>query len=252
MEMEEEFEEMKTKLKYEDGKFLNNDRKDNEILILRKENINLKKEIKDLETQIKNIQKTLTEKNNENLKLSENIKQLNQQLDEKQKEINLFSLNLNNNNNNNSLSCKYSYNNNNIINKLDDNYNHSTNHKSSENSPGIKVFHFQKTQLLKKGSRKNFEFLSNTRNESLEKTKLDLINKYFTSQHKNNNKNNLNNSCIKITRIPLTNNIRANKQNNINFNKNNSTNNIFRDSRLISKQKTDYDTSNSATNRKMN
>jgi hypothetical protein len=57
MEMEEEFEEMKTKLKYEDGKFLNNDRKDNEILILRKENINLKKEIKDLETQIKNIQK---------------------------------------------------------------------------------------------------------------------------------------------------------------------------------------------------
>ena len=252
MEMEEEFEEMKTKLKYEDGKFLNNDRKDNEILILRKENINLKKEIKDLETQIKNIQKTLTDKNNENLKLSENIKQLNQQLDEKQKEINLFSLNLNNNNNNNSLSCKYSYNNNNIINKLDDNNNHSTNHKSSENSPGIKVFHFQKTQLLKKGSRKNFEFLSNTRNESLEKTKLDLINKYFTSQHKNNNKNNLNNSCIKITRIPLTNNIRANKQNNINFNKNNSTNNIFRDSRLISKQKTDYDTSNSATNRKMN
>ena len=252
MEMEEEFEEMKTKLKYEDGKFLNNDRKDNEILILRKENTNLKKEIKDLEIQIKNIQKTLTEKNNENLKLSENIKQLNQQLDEKQKEINLFSLNLNNNNNNNSLSCKYSYNNNNIINKLDDNNNHSTNHKSSENSPGIKVFHFQKTQLLKKGSRKNFEFLSNTRNESLEKTKLDLINKYFTSQHKNNNKNSLNNSCIKITRIPLTNNIRANKQNNINFNKNNSTNNIFRDSRLLSKQKTDYDTSNSATNRKMN
>jgi len=29
MEMEEEFEEMKTKLKYEDGRFLNNDRKDN-------------------------------------------------------------------------------------------------------------------------------------------------------------------------------------------------------------------------------
>ena len=35
MEMEDEFEEMKTKLKYEDGRFLNNDRKDNEILILR-------------------------------------------------------------------------------------------------------------------------------------------------------------------------------------------------------------------------
>ena len=33
MEMEEEFEELKTKLKFEDGCFLNNDRKDNEIII---------------------------------------------------------------------------------------------------------------------------------------------------------------------------------------------------------------------------
>jgi hypothetical protein len=42
MDMEEEFEEMKTKLKYEDGRFLLNDRKDNEISILRRENSNLK------------------------------------------------------------------------------------------------------------------------------------------------------------------------------------------------------------------
>ena len=40
--MEEEFEEMKQKFKYEGGKFLDNDRKDNEILILRAENTNLK------------------------------------------------------------------------------------------------------------------------------------------------------------------------------------------------------------------
>ena len=38
MEMEEEFEEMKTKFKYEDGKFLDNDKKKNEILIIRGEN----------------------------------------------------------------------------------------------------------------------------------------------------------------------------------------------------------------------
>ena len=46
MEMEEEFEEMKAKLKYEDGRFLNNDRKDNEIIIIRGENeeISTKKE----------------------------------------------------------------------------------------------------------------------------------------------------------------------------------------------------------------
>ena len=35
MEMEDEFEEMKTKLKYEEGRFLKNDRKDNEIIIIR-------------------------------------------------------------------------------------------------------------------------------------------------------------------------------------------------------------------------
>ena len=42
MEMEDEFEEMKTKLKYEDGRFLNNDLKDNEIIIIRGENSILK------------------------------------------------------------------------------------------------------------------------------------------------------------------------------------------------------------------
>ncbi len=41
--MEEEFDEMKEKLKYENGKFLHNEKKENEILILRAENSNLKK-----------------------------------------------------------------------------------------------------------------------------------------------------------------------------------------------------------------
>ena len=53
MEMEDEFEEMKTKLKYEDGRFLNNDRKDNEILIIRGENSILKNEINKLEEKVK-------------------------------------------------------------------------------------------------------------------------------------------------------------------------------------------------------
>ena len=42
------------KLKYEDGRFLNNDRKDNEIIIIRGENSILKNEINKLEEQIKN------------------------------------------------------------------------------------------------------------------------------------------------------------------------------------------------------
>ena len=59
MEMEDEFEEMKTKLKYEDGRFLNNDRKDNEIYIIRGENSNLKKSITKLEQQITNLENEL-------------------------------------------------------------------------------------------------------------------------------------------------------------------------------------------------
>ena len=43
MDIEAEFEEMKEKLKYENGKFLHNEKKENEILILRAENSNLKK-----------------------------------------------------------------------------------------------------------------------------------------------------------------------------------------------------------------
>ena len=38
MEMENEFEELKEKVKYQGGEFLNNERKDNEIIILRQEN----------------------------------------------------------------------------------------------------------------------------------------------------------------------------------------------------------------------
>ena len=52
MEMEDEFEEMKIKYKYENGKFLDNDRKDNEIIIIRQENSNLKNIISNLEEDI--------------------------------------------------------------------------------------------------------------------------------------------------------------------------------------------------------
>ena len=57
MEMEEEFEELKEKVRYEGGKFLNNDRKDNEIKILRRENSNIKREVKKMEIKIINLEK---------------------------------------------------------------------------------------------------------------------------------------------------------------------------------------------------
>ena len=77
MEMEDEFEEMKTKLKYEDGRFLNNDRKDNEILIIRGENSILKNEINKLEERVKTLEEevnTKVKKIEEVTKEMENLK----------------------------------------------------------------------------------------------------------------------------------------------------------------------------------
>ena len=53
MSLAEEYEELKEKVKYEGGKFLDNDRKDNEIIIVRQENSSLKKEIVKLENKNK-------------------------------------------------------------------------------------------------------------------------------------------------------------------------------------------------------
>ena len=61
IEIEKEYDLLKEKVKYEEGRFLNNDRKDNEILILREENSNLKKEIKHYELKIKNEQQEIKE-----------------------------------------------------------------------------------------------------------------------------------------------------------------------------------------------
>ena len=112
MEMENEFEELKEKVKYEGGKFLNNERKDNEIIILRQENSILKKEIKkykennDLyESKIKSEQETITE-------LKKQISSLNKKVTKIEKEnINIkqpnnhnSSINININNNGNSSS----------------------------------------------------------------------------------------------------------------------------------------------------
>ena len=45
MQIEEDYEDLKEKVRFEEGRFMENDRKDNEIIILRRENSNLKQEI---------------------------------------------------------------------------------------------------------------------------------------------------------------------------------------------------------------
>ena len=129
MEMEDEFEEMKVKLKYEDGRFLNNDRKDNEILILRSENSKLKNTVEELEKNIKNLENLIEEKNNKIKSLNDEINELKIKVESKQKELNLsqnYFYNITNHNlkkNNNSIKAKF------MINHEENGSNDNLNHK---------------------------------------------------------------------------------------------------------------------------
>ena len=80
MSLEDEYEELKEKVKYEGGKFLDNERKDNEIIILRSENSALKKEIVKFEI----MNKKNENKNKEYIKrikdLQNNIENLNKKI----------------------------------------------------------------------------------------------------------------------------------------------------------------------------
>ena len=62
--LEEEYEELKEKVKYDGNKFLDNERKDNEIFILRSENSSLKKEIVKLNHKIFKLKKYINDNNN--------------------------------------------------------------------------------------------------------------------------------------------------------------------------------------------
>ena len=254
MEMEDEFEEMKTKLKYEDGRFLNNDRKDNEIIIIRGENSILKNEINKLEENIKNIENENKLKDKKINELTNQLEQLINKIEKKQSEtsspprinINISNVNSNNNinnnnnhnhnetegiGNNNSNIKKNNYNNRNNINfnsnsKLFYNYvneqisinnkkntfsskkkkekNDKINHKNyyrNKTSKDKKLLSQKiKTKLL--NNKNNIcDLLSTTRNESLDKAKKDLLNKYLMGIKGNKNIINLNNSCIKINNL---------------------------------------------------
>ena len=95
-EMEKDYNLLKEKVKYEEGRFLNNDRKDNEILILREENSNLKKEILKSEKNSKNYEVLIESE-------KKRIKELKTQLSHLNKKLILLESNqliLNNTNNN--------------------------------------------------------------------------------------------------------------------------------------------------------
>ena len=252
MEMEDEFEEMKTKLKYEDGRFLNNDRKDNEIIIIRGENSILKNEINKLEEHIKNIENEKNEKDKKVNELNNQLEQLKNKIDEKQSEANIppsininisnvnSNDNINNHNNNetdgggsrggNSNIKKNNYNRNNSnINSNSKFFYNYVNEQISINNKKNTFSSKKKKEKMDKNIHKNYyrnktskdkkllsqkiktkllnnknnicDLLSTTRNESLDRAKQDLLNKYLIGIKGNKNIMNLNNSCIKVNNL---------------------------------------------------
>jgi len=97
--MQEDFEELKEKVRYESGRFLTNERKDNEIIIIRQENAILKKELAKLEKINKLNEILKNDYSNKIKKLENDIQELNKKLKECQ-ELNNKNENDNSNNNN--------------------------------------------------------------------------------------------------------------------------------------------------------
>ena len=173
MEMENEFEELKEKVKYQGGEFLNNERKDNEIIILRQENGILKKEIekheinnKKYESKIKSEQETIQDLTSQISLLNEKVSKLELLTTQKQNNIpqtnnNSSSINININNNGNS-SSKW------IIKQ--ENQDSNTNINNNNNNPNINSFtnYRIKTRKINNFTKNNAKYsISNSNNNNL-------------------------------------------------------------------------------------
>ena len=204
MDLENEFEEMKSKLKYEDGRFLVNDRKDNEIIIIRSENSNLKMTIKKLEEKIKRnnlIQmskdKMINELKDEIEVLKRNYIEIKNDLNNnKTKEqlnlLNKINININSGANNKNVKNKNNKDKNynscmNSFKYLNDESNASSKEKLNM-TDRIKAINcnirnngIPKNKKSKNNSKKN-SLLNTTRNDSFDKTNNDFLKKYLSGK----------------------------------------------------------------------
>ena len=209
MDMEDEFEEMKTKLKYEDGRFLNNDRKDNEIIIIRSENSKLKNTVDELENEIGKLKNTISEQTKKIDSLKEEIEKLNNRNSE------MHRLLLENEDINHNLNLTERYTKNRASNYLNivsdskepkDNNNSMKYYKfhrmnlqsthynkikkkiySKKKSEGNKTSNNNEKKSTKENTNANMnsnDILSSTRNEYTQKLKPKL-NKYFSGTNVN-------------------------------------------------------------------
>jgi hypothetical protein len=184
-----EYEELKEKVKFHRGKFLDNERKDNEILILRQENNILKKEITKLDkinTLNENLKKNYMNKINN---LQNEIEQLTKRLELKYNSNNSISnynsssasnINININNNENILSkLIYKHDSENINNIMPNN---SSRKNKYNYLKGLKNL-FPKNSFYTNKRPSNYNIIKNLYMNS-------------NNNYKNNNNNNFNSSTV--------------------------------------------------------
>ena len=251
MEMENEFEELKEKVKYEGGKFLNNERKDNEIIILRQENSILKKEIEKYkennylyESKIKIEQETITELKKQISSLNKKVTKIEKE-NIKQPNNNNSSINININNNGNSSSKWIIKQENqeisNLINKNSNNNNSSTLNPNSNTNSNFSLKKRRINNFTKNYRKYNNKIGTNTTNNyNLQiRSKLNNYEKrgysgFHTKNHnyhsRANNNNNFDNNAFtstynKIFNSLYTKNITPNKRDK-NYKKKNLSNTI--------------------------
>ena len=258
--LEEEYEELKEKVKYDGNKFLDNERKDNEIFILRSENSSLKKEIVKFEHICKNKDIRIKEHLKTIKDLQYNVEHLNHKIFKLKKYINDNNNNTTSNNNINQKNITLNKGRNssmvdltikktdNVFNKID--FYKKINPKLSNNdNPNIKSFiphTFKIHRKINFNSPKNESLhLENNKNTSNSNISINNANTqlWATIYNKlNYNKRNVKNPFITVLRRNGSRNKSAtiNKESRGNKDENNKSNHkkrIFKNI-LYSKQQT--------------
>ena len=199
--LEEEYEELKEKVKYEGGKFLDNERKDNEIFILRAENSALKKEIVKFEHNIKIKENRIKEHQQTIKELKFNIENLNHKIFNLKKFV---DNNINNNNSNKTLLKEKNNsmvdlgiknkNNENYFIKLDNFNKIQANNNNINDIQNVKSFYPQTYKIRKKinfNPPRNDSINKNTSNSniSINTTNRQLLATIYSKLNKHNKRN---------------------------------------------------------------
>ena len=243
MSMQEEYEDLKEKVKFKEGKFLENERKDNEIIILRTENSSLKKEIvklekmnisfenknKELQHKIKNLQSNIEYLNKKIYTLDKEIKEKNMDLNINKtliREKNMSCVDFRiNNNNSHKRENNINYNKSNNIKTINSQTIFYLNKNNKNKNKKIFNFHSPKNEIFLLENKKNNKNLFSTTYNKI--NKLNNKNIHFIKRKEFNTLRHIKNNSITIIKIQpeRTSSVSANKYNSEIINNNNALNN---------------------------